>query len=951
VRPNNPILADLRPVFRGELFADAATRAVYATDASAFAVTPALVACPRDDDDVRTIVRYASEHNLSIQPRGAGTGLAGESLGPGITLDLSVHYRGLPLIDGDTVRVLPGVTANEVNLALARIGRRLAPRPAHSATRTIGGMIGTDASGSNAAAVGTMRDSVLGLTVVWDSGDRDELSVANNPRTHQIATGLADLLRERQTVIAANRSANPRDRCGYRLHDLLTPTGIDLKRILVGSEGTLAIVTEAILKSTPIPVISASAAIGFASIDVAAKAGAALGTVPGVVSCDFLDRRLASLGQGLPVSSDVESMLIIDIEADSDERYQRTVQSLLRAAAGGTMIVEPTMDAGAAAAIRQFLPSSLAALHSLRAGPRPTAIVDNLGVPPDRVPEFLSGLQALIRSRDFTASVFVNCPMGAVHLMPFVDLDHPADRDRLWPLADELSRFVKEFQGTISVRHGVGIARTPWVRSQAGEMADTYREVKRIFDPRSLFNPGKIVGPDPTRPAWPLKPVAVSQAKPLLIWDDSPLAEAGQCNGCGDCRPRSGVERMCPVFTAQPVESSTPRAKANLVRWMADPESTDERDAIRDVAKRCTNCQMCRVECRSRVDIPKLMLETKAALWRDDGTTRAGWLMARIETLIGLASRFTLTSNTLLGTRPGRWLFEKILGLDRSLRLPALRYRTFTWRAWTRGWTKRPKSPGPSRLVLFVDPLTNACDPLTGESAYAVLKHHGSDVVVLPTARPSGLAAFTAGDIETARETARKNVRILAEFVRDGYRVVCLDPSTALMISREYPNLLAEADASAVAENTVELLALLKQWHSEGTLKSDFREQDLSIGHHVPCHSKALHGRSPSVELLRLVPGFRLTAIDAGCSGMMGPWGLIAGHRADSRIIGRRMAEHLADHAIAYGASECGSCRVQMQESTGKRAVHPIQYLAMAYGLVPDVGRRLATPLTERLSR
>lgn len=951
MRPTDPILADLRPAFRGELFADIATRAVYATDASAFAVTPSLVACPKDDDDIRTIVKYAGEHNLTIQPRGAGTGLAGESLGPGITLDLSVHFRGLPRVEGETVRVQPGLTANELNLALARIGRRLAPIPANGIACTIGGMIATDASGSNAAAVGTMRDHVAGLTVVWDNGDRDELNVANDPRTHQIATGLADLLSDRKSIIKANRSEMPFDRCGYRLHDVLTPTGVDLKRIIVGSEGTLAIVSEAVLKTTPMPMIAMESAIGFASIDEAAKAGVVLRSIDGVVSCDLLDRRLVSLGQGFQVSSDIEAMLIVGLEADSMERCQRTVRELTSATDAGRMIVEPTDDLAAFEAIRNFRRTSLSALYALRAGPRPTAIVEDLGVPPERVPEFLSRLQAMVRTRDLTASVLVHCPMGAVHLLPFVDLDRPADRDRLWPLADELSRLVKEFQGTVSVQHGVGIARTPWVRSQVGELADTYREVKRIFDPRSILNPGKIVGPDPTRPAWPLKPIVAATSTPLLVWSDSPTAEAGQCTGCGDCRPRSGPERMCPVFTAQPIEASTPRAKANLVRRMADPEFADEREAIRDVAKRCTNCQMCRVECRSKVDVPKLMLETKAGLWRDHGTTRVGWFLARIETLIGLASHFTLTGNTLLGTRSGRWLLEKTLGLDRSLRLPALRYRTLTWRAWTRGWTKRPKSPGPLRFVLFVDPLSNACDPLTGESAYAVLKHHGADVVVLPNARPTGLANLTAGDVEAAREMARKNVRVLADFVRDGYRVVCLDPSSALMISREYPNLLMEPDVKAVAEKTVELLALLREWQQAGLLKTDFREQDLSIGHHVPCHAKALHGRSPAVELLGLVPGFHLIAIDAGCSGMMGPWGLLARHRADSRIIGRRMTDQLDDRGISYGSSECGSCRLQMQETTGKRAVHPIQYLAMAYGLVPEVGRRLAAPLTDRLSR
>jgi FAD/FMN-containing dehydrogenase/Fe-S oxidoreductase len=945
VPPTDPIVADLRAAFRGRLLADPASRGVYSSDASAFSVSPLLVAVPVDEADVVVLVTYCGEHNLSLQARGAGTGLAGESLGPGIAVDLSVHFRGLPVVEGDRVRVRPGTTCAEVNAALAPLGRRIACEPANAAACTIGGMIATDASGSDAAVHGTMRDAVDDLTVVWDSGDVDSLSRADQPRTQEIAQGLSGLLRDGAATIATKRSRAPFDRAGYRLHDVLTPTGVDLRRIVVGSEGTLGLITEAVLKTVPIPKWTTGAVIGFASIDEAAKTGLAIARRPGVVACDLLDRRLTALGKGLAVPGEIEAVLIVTAESDApDDRRDAFLND-------GTLLHGPASDPATLAAIRHFRTTALAAVYAIGAGARPTAIVEDCGVPPEVLPEFLAAVQALFRAKDRTVTLLAHVPMGVVHLLPFADLDRPADRERLWPLADELYGIVRSLGGTMSAQHGVGIARTPWLRSQVGELADVFREVKRIFDPRSLFNPGKIVGPDPTRPAWPLRPVAAAASVPLLQWADSPAAEAAKCNGCGDCRPRRGGERMCPIFKATGLETATPRAKANLARLLADPELADDLPAVRDVAKLCTNCKSCASECRSGVDVPKLMIETKAMLWREHGSTRAGWFLARAESLLGLASFFALTGNALIGTRPGRWLLEKLLGLDRYIRLPSLRYRTFVWRAWTRGWTKRPKNPGAKRIVLFVDPLTNACDPLTGDAAVAVLKHHGADVVVAPKVRPTGLAALTAGDLDTARDAARKTVRMLGPYVRDGYRVVCLDPSAATAIAVDYPSISSDADTLAVAQATVDLSTLLGQWHAAGELRTDFRDQDLTVGHHVPCHQRAMKASAPGSALLALIPGLVVKPIEAGCSGMMGPWGLLTQHRADSSTIGAALGDALADRSIAYGSSECGACRIQMQQLAGKRAVHPVQYLAMAYGLLPEIGRRLVVPLKDRASR
>jgi FAD/FMN-containing dehydrogenase len=308
-------------------------------------------------------------------------------------------------------------------------------------------MIATDASGSNAAALGTTREHVESLTVVWDHGERDDLALVNSDRTQTIARGLKELLRERERIVENNRSRAPFDRCGYRLHDVLTPKGIDLKQILVGSEGTLGLVTGAVLKTIPLPTVTMAMVIGFASIERATTTGVSISKIANVVACDFLDRRLLALGQGLTIPSDVEAILIVTIEADSSAIAEDTSLAVTDRAREGRVIVEPTDALDGVLAIRQFRRSALSALYAIGAGARPTAIIEDLGVPPDALPECLAKIQALLRRRNITATMHAHCPMGVVHLLPLVDLDLPGDRDRLWPLADELYAIVHEYRG------------------------------------------------------------------------------------------------------------------------------------------------------------------------------------------------------------------------------------------------------------------------------------------------------------------------------------------------------------------------------------------------------------------------------------------------------------------------------------------------------------------------
>jgi FAD/FMN-containing dehydrogenase/Fe-S oxidoreductase len=937
--PSQQLIDELRGVVRGAPIADALARGLYATDASPFHLLPAAVVAPLDEDDLRAVVKYAHGRGVSIVPRGAGTGLAGEALGSGIVLDLSTHFRTIESITDDTVTVGPGVVLAELNAALAKVGRRFAPDPASGASCTLGGMIATNASGGTAFLHGYTRDHIRSLRFILDDGT---VCGPDDPFPAERAAALLAMLDEHRELIETHRPKSRFDRCGYPLHELLARDEFDFSRLFAGSEGTLGIVTRATLRTVPLAGGIARFVLGFATLDVALQAGPALRAAPGMAGCDVLDQRLLSLAKVPFVPPLVGAVLIGSIEADTERdaiELAKGAVDAARAIGDSVTIQEPTSEPAELVRIGAFRESAVSGLYAIGKGRRPEAFVEDAAVPGERLPEYVAKVQELLRADEINASFLIHLLAGQVHARPMLDVLDPVDRAKMWPLADRVHALAIELGGTISSQHGVGLARTPWMEKQRGPLLPVDRELKRIFDPKNLLNPGKLLGPDPSRPAWPMTPVRsegkTAEKQTLLIWNETkPSEEAAKCNGCGDCRPRTGPVRMCPIFRVSGDEAATPRAKANAVKLLDDPARMDG-DDVAAIARLCVNCRMCRDECRAKVDVPKLMLEAKAAHYAEHGLRRHEWLLARAESLVRFAGQFSWTMNVLLGSRWSRWLLEKAFGLSRRAPVPRFTHRTYLRRAWWAGLTRLGAANSEAKKVAyFIDVYANYCDPGIGESAVAVLKHHGYDVHVPWRQRGSGMTPLTYGDADGAREMARYNVRALADLVRDGYTIVCTEPAAAIALTQDYPALLADADAGLVARNTVELMALLGDLHDRGELKAPTRELPLGLGHHVPCHVKALGRPAAAPAILSRIPGATVDTADDGCSGMAGTWGLAARHRDDSLRAGAEMIAALDRPRILYGSTECSACRLQIQDATGKRTFHPVQWLAHAYGLV-----------------
>ena len=960
---------DLKGVLKGELLFDDLSRALYSTDASVFEVRPLGVAVPRDEEDVRALVRYAGENQLPLVPRGAGTGLAGESLGAGLVVDLSRHLREVIDAAADSVTVGPGVTCRELAAHLALRGRRFAPDP-ESGECTVGGMLATDASGGRASLHGSTRDHVESLRVVLDSGEAADVAWRSRwpaadtapGRLDDVVSSVVTLLQQNAELIRATRPRTRFDRCGYRLDGALDGDRLGLHRLLVGSEGTLALFTRATLRTIPLPGGEAVALLAFPNLDAALRGGAAARET-GAAGCELLDRRLLGLARGADpevaalVPASAEAVLLVELEADTPAAAAAAAGRLVGRVRGErlTLLAIAAADDEDRARLARVRTVALGALYGLRGAGQALPCVEDVGVPPEELPGFLQRVQDVLQRHEVTASCRAHPLTGQVHLRPFLDLRRQEDAARLWALADEVYGVALDLGGTVSARYGTGLARTPWVARQYGRLAPVFRELKAVFDPRHLFNPGKIIGPAPGTPVWPLRRRDLRpDGETLLRWPAGGVAdEALACNGCGSCRTDAPDRRMCPTFRAGRDEAAAPRAKPNLLRDLLQPDADPRQlsaDDVRAVADLCVNCKMCASECPAHVNVPKLMLEVKAQNVARHGLSRSDWVLARTESFAWLGSAFAPLTNALLGSRAARWVVERLFGVSRRRRLPGFAARSFLRRARQRGWTRPPHSARP-RVAYFVDVFANYNDPLIAEAVVAVLHHNGIEVLVPPGQRGCGMAPLACGDVEAARETAVHNLRVLADLARAGYPILCSEPTAALMLRHDALDLLDDPEARLVAAQTVEATAFLWDLHQQGLLRTDFRRLDLAVGHHVPCHLKAL-GRPPAgPALLGLVPGLRVHTIDVSCSGMAGTYGLKEANYATSLAAGRPMLEELARPRSLYGSTECSTCRLQMEDGAGKRTLHPAQYLALAYGYVPELRGRLREPLGKLVLR
>ena len=646
-------------------------------------------------------------------------------------------------------------------------------------------------------------------------------------RRRDLLTRLRELLWRESTLIAQHQPRSLLNRCGYQLADVLGESYLDVPRLLCGSEGTLALITEATLATQPLPRHRGVAMLLFDRLESAAQAvPEILAFKPG--ACDLLDRRHLSLARETSpefevlIPADTEALLLVEYAGDDAATVRNKVAQTIDRICRKKQLAFQSRQALDPADVNTFWQLAVRVvptLHRLRGTSRPMPIVEDVAVSPDSLPDFLLRMQNALKRHQITASLYGHVGHGQLHIRPFLDLSDPEDVRKMSALADDLYAEVFQLGGTISGEHGDGLSRTPFVRQQYGPLYDVFRQVKALFDPQNILNPGKIVADapqsiidnlrplrqtgdtPPTLSEMPIAetfatlPTATPASVPVALhlnWNQAELNQAAErCNGCGACRSQLPDVRMCPIFRVAPLEEASPRAKANLLRAVfegqLDPNSV-ALDEFKDIADLCVNCHQCRLECPASVDIPKLMIEAKAMYVDANGLRPSDWLLGRFDRLSALGSALAPLSNWALHNRVARWVLEKTLGIAQGRKLPRFAPRSFMRRAVRRRLTRPTRRSG-RKVLYFVDTYANYHDPQLADALVAVMEHNGVAVYVHPDQKPSGMGLITMGSLAPARRLAAHNIHLLAEAVRQGYHIVATEPSTVLCLTHEYLNL------------------------------------------------------------------------------------------------------------------------------------------------------------------
>lgn len=983
---------DLRGLVAGDVLCDDASRALHATDGSLFEVWPLAVVRPRTIDDVAATVSWAAERGIPVHARGAASGLSGGALGSGVVIDLARFMRRILAVDTDagTVRVQAGAVAAQLERQLARRGRTFGPDPANLAVTTVGGMIGRNASGSRFPRHGAMRAWVTAVQVVLADGSVTELvptapAVAGptpgggsgiSPRfpvaasrPAALAAGVDAILRADQAVITRLQPGTRRSHGGYGLHDLRAGDGglVDLPRLFCGAESTLGIVTEATLRTAPADGPTAVGLLLFDSLEKAAEAAVRI-TALRPSACDLFDRRHLALARSARPAFDLlippvaEAGLLVEFTADDSRACNARLDDAIaaaRKARRGCIDIRRAEDAHDAAFFWELSRTVVSTLAGVRAVVRPVPFLEDIVVPPAAVPDFLRRLQETLRRAQATAMIFGHAAHGQLHVRPYAAPREPGERARLEALAAAVYAEVATCGGSIGGELGLGLSRTAAFGRLFPQLAATFGRIKRVFDPDGILAPGRVVDTGAAAAApfrGPLADTAggddaageneagprITGGTPLpsltvLTWEsDRVAAEVDACNGCGGCRGLSGPQRMCPRFRENPAEEASPRAKANAVAALLagrlDPQVAGS-DVLRAVADTCFNCHQCLAECSAHVDIPALVMELKAAHVAVNSLPLRRWLLTRVDALSAWGGAARPLANWALASPQARWVIEKTLGIARGRKLPLFTGTQFLRWAARRGLTRPSRRSGP-RVLYFLDTYARRHDPLLGQAFVGLLERHGIGVLIDPRQVAAGMPLVSEGDVDGARRLARANMKVLAEAVRLGYRIVCTEPAAVTCIRHDYPLLLDDDDMERVTAATCDATTYLWELHREGRLRLDFRPLPAQVLYHTPCHARSGPLPTAGEHLLRLVPGLAVQNADAGCSGMAGTFGLSREHYRTSLRLGLGLVSAMRG-SVTAGVTECSACRIQMEQGTTKAAVHPVKLLARAYGLLP----------------
>ncbi len=940
----------------GEVRFDPYSRLLYSTDASIYQMEPIGVVIPRTTDDVQAVVEFAAGEGIPVLPRAGGTSLAGQTVNHAIVLDFSKYLNNVLEVNAEEswARVQPGIILEQLTKQVANHGLQYAPDPTTANRACVGGGIGNNTCGAHSVIYGKTLDHIKELDVVLSDGSRAHFAplTASELEGRLSAGGLeGDIYRgvmriaaEQQEEIDRTYAKIQRRVSGYNLDEFVPPAGltgpVNLARMVVGSEGTLCVVTEAKVNLVARPTMTSLSVLHFRSVFDASEATMkVLGHDPSSVELIdkmILDRCREALGQSRLLSfieGDPGAMLLVEFYGENEAELTRKMDALQRDIGLAYACVN-ILDRAEQAAVWSVRKGGLGLLMSIRGDAKPIPFVEDPAVDPSVMGDFVRRFDEIVTFHGTTAGYYGHAAVGCLHIRPMISLKNREGIDKMVSIGDAVSDLIKEFGGSMSGEHGDGIVRGVWTRKMFGDrIYNAFRELKHTWDPQDIMNPGKIIDTPPMtenlRYGAAYEPLHL-ETKLDFTSDFGFSGAVEMCNGMGACRKLDGT--MCPSFMATRDEEHSTRGRANLLRAAlsgrmpegAEGSITDQR--LHDALDLCLECKACKAECESGVDMAKLKYEFLDRYQERHGVPLRSRLFGNINALNRLGSRYAPMTNWIAGNGLGKVLVSALLGISSRRQQPRFARQSLPdW--FAQRDRSRLSAAKFGAVALYNDTFMNYNYPEIGIAAVELLEAAGYEVELV-NGGCCGRPMISKGMLDQARELARSNMAGLYDFARQGIPIVGCEPSCLLTLRDEYPEFVPGEQARVVAEHSFLIDEFLARAKSNDRLDLTFKDVDKRVLFHGHCHQKAMVGTEHSLAALRLVPGYEVELINAGCCGMAGSFGFEKEHYDISMQIGGLALFPSIESKPDWEVAVMGvSCRQQVEHGTGRKARHLVEIL------------------------
>jgi FAD/FMN-containing dehydrogenase/Fe-S oxidoreductase len=971
-------LRRLAKEIHGDLFTDITYRLLYATDASAYREVPLAVARPANIQDIQVLVRFATENNITLIPRTAGTSIAGQVVGNGIVVDVSKYFTDILEINEKEKYALvqPGVVLDELNLKLAEKGLFFAPETSTSNRCMIGGMVGNNSCGSHSLIYGSTRDHLLAVKAVLSDGQvatfeaLDEASfrakLSGNRVESKIYNNINDILsneKNREEIIREFPDpAIGRRNTGYAL-DLLslsnpfTPEGpaFNFAKLIAGSEGTLAFITEIKLNLVPIPPKAKGlVCVHFKTLEEALQANLiCLRHNPGAVELmdhTILECTKSNISQRKNrffVEGDPGAILIVEFARETMEEIHEIKDNLekdLRKSGFGYHF--PLVTGGDISKVWALRKSGLGVLSNIPGDAKPVSLIEDTAVRPDALPDFIRDIKEALGKHNLSCVFHAHAGTGELHMRPVIDLKDPKGVELFRVVATEVARLVKKYRGSLSGEHGDGRLRGEFIPIIVGDANyELMKQVKKAWDPQGIFNKGKITETPKMDTFLKINPDGHNKVFRTVFDHSSTLGllrHVEQCNGSADCRKSVLMGgTMCPSFMATLDERNTTRARANALReYLVSPSKVKmlSHNDVYNILDLCLACKGCKSECPSNVDMAKLKSEFLQHYYDVKGVSFVAWMVAHIARVYKVNANFPWLYNAFAKNKITSALIKKAVGFSDKRSLPALSSKSFLrWLKQNKYLKKGNRSAASDKPVicLFVDEFTNYLDVEIGISAVKLLDRLGYELRFDP-AKESGRTFISKGLLRKARKIANFNVNWYSRIIHQNQVLVGLEPSAILTFRDEYPELVSEKlreDARNLAANCLTLDEFIAREYEAGRIdRSLFTTEKQNIKLHGHCQQKAIASTAAAKTMLSIPENYTVEEIKSGCCGMAGVFGYDKKHYDLSMKIGE-MVLFPAVRNAEPGTIICAagtSCRQQIWDGTGVEALHPAEVLLAA---------------------